>query len=65
MEQFINRLSLLLWFASSAIVIGGAFTYGIITVCRWLDWRPINTTTTVNVIRTARLVQQEDDGDGN
>lgn len=51
MSDAIQALSVLIGVAFSLMVCGGALTFGVATICRWMAWAPINTTININNYR--------------
>jgi len=41
--------------AFAAMVCGGALAFGVATVCRWMEWAPVNTT--INIYNNGVLVK--------
>lgn len=51
MTNPIEAFLVLVGVAFSLMVCGGALTFGVATVCRWMVWAPINTTININNYR--------------
>lgn len=58
MAETAHALLVLIGAAFASMVCGGALAFGIATVCRWMEWAPVNTT--VNIYNNGVLVRSTD-----
>lgn len=48
MDDSLHAIFVLAGLAFSTMVCGAALTFGIASVCRWMNWAPVNTTVIIN-----------------
>ena len=46
--------AVLAFLSGASFVIGASFTFGVVSVCKWLEWAPINFVSQLNDYRTRK-----------